>query len=112
MAVKSLLSVLCKTGLLLLTAVSIICSGAEITVSHTTPVFEKPNVFSAHRYSLEPGSYQIKNAPKRHFSVKHPIAYYYDFAELEQGGFISPQLTVNERNEPVTQGQDFQWQLP
>ncbi|MBE6384751.1 MAG: hypothetical protein E7048_03690 [Lentisphaerae bacterium] len=112
MAVKSLLSVLCKTGLLLLTAVSIICSGAEITVSHTTPVFEKPNVFSAHRYSLEPGIYQVKNAPKRHFSVKHPIAYYYDFAELEQGGFISPQLTVNERNEPVTQGQDFQWQLP
>ena len=111
MAVKSLLSVLCKCTLLLLITASI-CSGAEIEIRQPTPVFEKPDVFSASGRTLVPGIYQVKSPLKRHFSVKHPIAYYYDFAELEQGGFISPQLTVNERKEPVAQAPEFQWQLP
>ena len=58
MAVKSLLSVLCKCTLLLLITASI-CSGAEIEIRQPTPVFEKPDVFSASGRTLVPGIYQV-----------------------------------------------------
>ena len=98
MGVKFLLSAVCKSALLFIAVLSL-CGAAEIKLDQSTPVFEKADFFSKTKGVLEPGSYQIKGAVKRVFSVKHPIAYYHDFAELEQGGFVSAEIGTTPEGE-------------
>ena len=106
---KSPISVLCKIFLLLFVFAGY-CCGADIRIQHAAPVFEKPDIFSGYHTVLEPGVYECRGEVKRCFSSKHPIAYYHNFAELKQGGFVSPEISVDKNGAPYTVPADFQWQ--
>ena len=98
--------------LFLLISLTSLCPAAEIKLKNATPVFEKPDIFSREVGTLQPGRWQIKKLPQKSFSVRHPIAYIHHFAELEQGGFVSPDVGVNDRGEPYSIPPSFQWQTP
>ena len=88
MGVRSLLSVLCKS-LVVLPALITLAAAGKIELKQSAPVFEKADVFSPVLRVLPPGKYETAAPAQRVFSVRHPIAWYGDFVPLKKGGFAS-----------------------
>ena len=101
-----------KIAAVLFVLFSFVCKGETLEFSHPVPVFEKADVFSKQLRLLPPGKYETGSHAVRAFSNRHPIAYYADFAELKEGGFVSPEVSVDDGNAPFFLPADFQWQTP
>ena len=71
-------------------------SGAELLLERPAPVFGAPGIFSRRVGVLPPGRYETEGPVRRHFSVRHPIAYCVPFAKLKTGKFVSPCVTFDE----------------
>ena len=87
-------------------------SGAKIRLENQTPVFAGPDLFSQRLGILPGGTYAAVGAPERHFSVRHPIAFYVPFVKLRQGGFVSPEVTVDGHWENAFLPPRNDWRLP
>ena len=111
MDVRSLLSVLCKS-LVVLPALITLAAAGEIELKQSAPVFEKADVFSPVLRVLPPGKYETEAPARREFSVRHPIAWYGDFAPLKGGGFTSADVSVDKDGAPFFLPSSFQWQTP
>ena len=104
------LSVLCKVAAALFFLFAPAAGAEVLTLQHPGCVYEKADVFSKVIKSVPPGRYEVVSPAKRSFSVRHPIAFYNDFYELKEGGFISPQMSVDQAGTPYALPTHSMWQ--
>lgn len=105
-----LLSVLCKAAAVLFFLFSPVAGAEVLSLQHPGCVYEKADVFSKVIRTIPPGRYETVSQAKRSFSVRHPIAFYNDFYELKEGGFITPQMSVDQRGSPYALSTQSTWQ--